>query len=72
MSLISQANPQESTPPPKLRLEWYGVERYCVHCREYWPADNEFFRVRADDGKFSSWCRACEYEARNNKRRVKR
>lgn len=37
-----------------------GEELECTRCREFWPADDEFFSRTSDnrDG-FKSWCKAC-------------
>lgn len=34
-----------------------GREQRCSKCREYWPADTEFFHQLRD--RLSSWCKAC-------------
>ena len=42
----------------KYQLDADGeLEQLCSHCREYWPADTEFYN-RTGDGLFS-WCKAC-------------
>ena len=53
-------------PPKHIEDPVLGTLRYCPDCREYWPADTEFFnRGSAGRGKFSlaSYCKAC-YEGR--------
>jgi len=39
-----------------------AVEKTCSRCRESWPADGEFFRIRSGYriGALLPWCRACE------------
>lgn len=42
-----------------------GLEKRCCKCREYWPADSEFFysaKGRADDLRDD--CKACYIENR--------
>jgi hypothetical protein len=34
-----------------------GEEVQCTKCREFWPADPEFFYFT--NGKPHSWCKAC-------------
>lgn len=34
-----------------------GVEAQCARCKEFWPADNEFFYM--SKGRPHSWCKAC-------------
>lgn len=37
-----------------------GTEKYCVACREYWPADTEFFALQPNrKDRLSSRCLAC-------------
>lgn len=43
-----------------------GREKFCSRCKEWWPADLEFFY--ANPGKvadLSDWCKACYREHRN-------
>lgn len=41
-----------------------GLHKRCSKCREYWPADSEFFYTqRADDG-LNDWRKACYREWR--------
>lgn len=46
------------------------LEKRCSHCREYWPADSEFFYagVAYDDGLHCQ-CKACYIERRRPERR---
>jgi hypothetical protein len=34
-----------------------GTEVQCAKCKEFWPADLEFFYFK--DGRPHSWCKAC-------------
>lgn len=34
-----------------------GREAQCARCKEFWPADGEFFFT--SKGKLHSWCKAC-------------
>ena len=34
-----------------------GDEVQCAKCSDFWPADSEFFYMRA--GRPHSWCKAC-------------
>lgn len=47
------------------------MERYCSKCREWWPADSEFFYTtgKAGSGKLMDWCKACYKDWRNPRRR---
>lgn len=48
----------------KYQLTVIGLEKHCPRCRDYWPADTEFwFGSKTSDGLFS-WCRACYCEFR--------
>lgn len=41
------------------------LERFCSLCREYWPADDEFFYAnKAKPDGLSSLCKACTVECR--------
>lgn len=51
---------------PMYRLDSDGaLEKRCSKCRDWWPADTEFFPV--DRAGLGSWCRACRYEHRKQK-----
>lgn len=46
------------------------LERRCSCCRDYWPADPEFFfrnPQRSSDG-LHGWCKACHQQASLSKR----
>ena len=47
----------QPTQQPKLRETWYGPEKQCTRCGEWWPADAEFFHVRL--GQLVAACKAC-------------
>jgi hypothetical protein len=48
----------------KYRIEADGLYRQCSKCRDYWPADSEFFyKAKTRDGLFD-WCKACYQEWR--------
>ena len=54
-------------PPKTAQDPVLGTVRYCPDCREYWPADTEFFHytgARGGGRKFHSYCRACYEERR--------
>lgn len=36
-----------------------GTEKLCLACREYWPADREFFAHAASKDGLSTRCLAC-------------
>ncbi len=40
------------------------MEKRCSKCRDWWPADNEFFSYTSSHGqrKLGSWCKACVLE----------
>jgi hypothetical protein len=40
-----------------------GPEIRCAKCREFWPADPEFYFIQTD-GRPHSWCKACYIEER--------
>lgn len=48
-------------------------EKLCSRCKEFWPADEEFFYVdpRSRAG-LQSWCRACTNEVRTAARARRR
>lgn len=58
---------QPSQQQPRLRETWYGPEKQCTRCGEWWPADAEFFHMRL--GQLVAACKACSNEER--KRRAK-
>ena len=43
--------------------EELGVQKLCPRCREWWPIEEDFYRLRPN-GYPQSWCRACYNEAR--------
>lgn len=46
-----------------------GVEKQCLRCTDWWPADREFFHVKSSGScGLASWCRACHAEWRNARR----
>lgn len=55
-------------PIPRYLHQWWGMEKRCPRCSEYWPADEEFFSPRAG-GKLDSWCRCCVNEYHQDRRR---
>lgn len=47
-----------------------GIEKLCPRCKEYWPADTEFFHLSSGkygDGLYT-YCRACSIEIRQGKK----
>lgn len=45
-----------------------GIEKLCPRCKEYWPADTEFFHLSSGnygDGLYT-YCRACSMEIKRN------
>lgn len=53
-------------PGPRYRITDDGPEARCSRCREWWPADEEFF-YRQTDGRPHSMCIACYREWRNQR-----
>lgn len=47
-----------------------GVQRRCSRCREWWPADPEFFYHDTPD-RLHSWCKACWAEYHRARRPVR-
>jgi hypothetical protein len=52
-----------------------GTEIRCSKCRDFFPADGEFFY--STNGMYSSWCKACHTEStsqveRNERRKAAR
>ena len=43
-------------PRPKIETE-LGTEILCSRCKDFWPADGEFFYTAR--GKLHPWCKAC-------------
>ncbi|MFY3625478.1 hypothetical protein ACOTFH_02540 [Achromobacter xylosoxidans] len=41
---------------PKIETE-LGTEIQCSRCKDFWPADREFFYTAR--GKLHPWCKAC-------------
>jgi hypothetical protein len=54
--------------PKRYRQTEIGLEARCSKCRDYWPADSEFFYV-SPDGRLHSWCKACYVQDRVEKGR---
>lgn len=45
------------------------LEKRCAACREYWPADNEFFHTGPGyDDRLHCYCKACYIERRRPER----
>lgn len=40
------------------------LERRCARCRDYWPADDEFFFTGPYADRLHCYCKACYYEQR--------
>lgn len=47
----------------RYRMGELGAEARCSRCREWWPADSEFF-YKQSDGQPHSFCKACYSEWR--------
>jgi hypothetical protein len=46
-----------------------ALEKRCTVCRDYWPADSEFFYAgRSESDGLHSHCKACYIELRNGAR----
>ena len=62
------------TLPENLREDEVGeLEKRCGHCREWWPADGEFFFPdKHGPTRLQSWCKACFAELRNARRAAER
>ena len=47
-----------------------GLEKKCPHCKEFWPADPEFYHRRRNSEPFEpqSYCKACVTERCNELR----
>jgi len=42
------------------------AEKFCPKCREWWPADTEFFhRNPSTPDGLATYCKACQLEARH-------
>ena len=69
--LIKPAHPPERLKALRLKNQVYRVsdegdlEKRCSKCKDYWPADREFFfsAGKAGDG-LTDWCKACYVEWR--------
>lgn len=46
------------------RLEDGELMKRCSHCRDYWPADTEFFYTKKGGDGLGEWCKACYQEWR--------
>ncbi|TCS35830.1 hypothetical protein EDC30_109129 [Paucimonas lemoignei] len=63
------ANPTDDVLARRLKKGIYRYEddelyKRCSRCKDYWPADTEFFyQVKGDDG-LNQWCKACYQEWR--------
>lgn len=40
------------------------IEKRCSKCRDYWPADTEFFYATKVRDGLTDWCKACYVEWR--------
>jgi hypothetical protein len=72
MTIQATDVPEIAAPPPSLlgkglasgkyRYEDGELHKRCGRCRDYWPADTEFFYsakgTRNKDG-LNDWCKAC-------------
>ncbi len=56
----------------RMQISSIGLERRCSACKEYWPADTEFFyaAIGRSEG-LSWWCKACyrDWKARHQAQR---
>lgn len=53
----------------KARFSEVGREILCSPCKEYWPADTEFFHsVPSQKDGLNGWCKACYAEWQNSKK----
>jgi len=59
---ISAALPRPAKRSPRLRQGETGLEKYCSHCDEWWPADHEFFSPGQTAGGLYNYCKACAAE----------
>lgn len=63
------AKPSAEMLQRRLKSKIYCFEdallmKRCARCRDYWPADTEFFySVKVGDG-INTWCKACYQEWR--------
>lgn len=63
-SELTVACPSEKLKAKRLKSGTYregddGLEKRCSLCREYWPADSEFFYAsRAQPDGLNSYCKA--------------
>lgn len=71
MTLIKSASVPESLMRKRLksgvfRVDEFGVlEKRCSRCKEYWPADTEFFyATNSNQDGLHNWCHACYVENR--------
>lgn len=49
----------------KMRIDATGcIEKRCAKCRDYWPADLEFFYSATTVDGLNEWCKACYIEHR--------
>lgn len=72
---MSLNTPQSRQTEPRVLMEPFretelGLERRCSRCGEFWPFDEEFFRMK--NGKPLPRCLACDHEDRNRQKREKR
>jgi len=60
-----------TTPPNVRRNADSELEKRCSRCRDWWPADREFYcnKARGTLG-LSPYCHACEAERSNIRRRA--
>ena len=70
-NLIRSASMPESLLIKRLksgvcRVDEFGsLEKRCSQCKEYWPADTDFFySTRSTKDGLNNWCRACYVENR--------
>jgi hypothetical protein len=55
---------QDAGAKPMRRGE-LGLEKYCTACKEWWPADREFWYANANHStRLAQWCKACYSERR--------
>jgi hypothetical protein len=65
----------QASPPAELlekrfrkgvyRMELDGMYKRCSRCKDYWPADSEFFyKTKSSKDGLIDWCKACYQEWR--------
>lgn len=69
--MTTTGTPQRNRSNLRNSPDGIGREKHCSRCKDWWPADAEFFSTNARNG-LAYWCKACSLEVQRDKRAQRR